>query len=86
MTTTHKTTTTTLTVVDASLQKLLNQYHSTKEVIIISEESAAAVQALLKWIFNVDSSAVTLRKISHSRHGSRIQIVHLTHTYTVDII
>jgi hypothetical protein len=77
---------TTLTTIDSSLTILFNKFISLTNVIVVSEESSAAALALMKWKFNANAADLVIRKISDQVKGARLQIVHLLHTYTVDVI
>jgi hypothetical protein len=61
-----------LTIADARFNLLISQFNLIKQVIVLSEESSAAVQGLIKWVFNANANEVTIRKISSIEGGSRL--------------
>jgi hypothetical protein len=52
----------------------------------MSEESTVATQGLLKWLFNADLNAVTIKKVSESNRAVRLQISYATQIYLVDVV
>lgn len=66
---------TSLSYWNADMKSLLFSYGEIKSVVLVNEEVTAGTMGLIRYIFNVDSQDITIRKITDLLEGTRLEVL-----------